>query len=84
MAADKSKLYVVNMDFDGGALGEVIAVDPRLVEDWIDAGFVSEVDGSGNRIVQVGPRGKTGTDEGAAPVDVGAVRPVSKDDLNPE
>lgn len=78
-------LYVVNINFDGGTYGEVIRADPSLVQDWIDAQFISEVDDRGERIIRViGPRGGVHeyVDEEAEPVDVGAVRPVTEDDLN--
>lgn len=71
----KTQKYVVNMEFGHGSLGEVIEAEPKLVADWETAGFISPIDDGGNRLV--GPKGEV--DEGAVPVDVGAVRPVTKD-----
>lgn len=45
-------LYIVNTTFDGGVTGEIIEADPTLVADWIDAGWISEVDDRGDRIVR--------------------------------
>lgn len=74
--ADKSKLYVVNMTFDGGTLGEILRADPKLVEDWVDAGFVTEVDENGERILGM-KRGRAVTDPDADPAgDAGTVRVV--------
>jgi len=76
----KDKMYVVNLDFDGGSRGEYIVADPRLVEDWLEAGFVSEVDESGMRII-TGPRGGQRTDPGASPPgDLANVRTVTADE----
>lgn len=61
MAYD-GKLYIVNVTFDGGTYGEYIETDPTLVADWIEAGWISECDERGERIV----RGDT--IDGATPV----------------
>jgi hypothetical protein len=49
-----TKQYVVNMEFGHGSLGEIIEADPKLVADWEAAGFISEIDEDGNRIVRLG------------------------------
>lgn len=76
MAKEAEQLYVVNMDFDGGQLGEVISALPSTVEDWEEAQFISRIDENGERLVVVGARGKLGIDEGAEPVDASTPRPV--------
>lgn len=85
MAKTEPKLYVVNMTFDGGTYGEVITADPRLVEDWVDAQFITEIDEGGNRIVTTGPRGKAVVDEDAPPVVMpqDGPRPITPDDKPP-
>lgn len=45
-------IYIVNTTFDGGVTGEFIKADPSLVADWIEAGFISEVDDRGDRIIR--------------------------------
>lgn len=79
--ANQPQKYVVNMDFGHGSLGEVIEAEPKLVADWEAGGFISPIDDAGNRLVQVGR--KSVVDEGATPVDVGAPRAVTKDDVAP-
>lgn len=81
--ANTAKRYVSNLDFDGAQLGEVIEADPKVIADWIDAGYVSEIDENGNRLVAIGGRAKPVVDDGAQPVPIGEVRPVTKDDVAP-
>lgn len=80
MAKEAEQLYVVNMDFDGGQLGEVITALPSTVEDWEEAQFISRIDENGERLVVVGARGKLGTDPGAEPFDASSPRPVDTTD----
>ena len=47
-------LYVVNLTFggeNGGVEGEVVDADPAYIADWLDAGFVTEIDERGDRLV---------------------------------
>lgn len=48
---EHERQYVVNLNFDGGRAGEIITADPVLVRDWLAAGFISEVDDRGDRLV---------------------------------
>jgi hypothetical protein len=47
-------LYIVNATFEGGRRDEIIEADPQLVADWVEGGWVSEIDDRGDRIVPGG------------------------------
>lgn len=80
--ADTTQLYVVNLDFEGGAHGEIIEAEPALVADWLDADWISPVDERGDRIIDT-KRGKPVTDPGATPAgNAAAPRRVTQDDVD--
>lgn len=86
MTKEQEQLYVVNIDFDGGQLGEVIKALPSTVEDWEQAQFISRIDENGERLVIVGSGGKLGTDPDAdvPPFDVANARAVDATDAAQE
>lgn len=64
--------YVVNMTFGHGTLDEVIEAEPKLVQDWEAAGYITPIDDDGNRIVKLGrstPDTDTDDDTADAPAE---------------
>lgn len=50
----ETQRYVVNVEFGHAQLGEIIEAEPKIVQDWEAANFISPIDENGNRIIRLG------------------------------